>query len=160
MVSAAQKSDQIEPFRQGFVGYANVDGRQWRVLVRLRLEDEAWWRGRLWVCEAGGTGGWGKEGLLGRSPEGVLRQARAPPTAELVRRFQESYDERRRYFALRGLVGDFVEGARGLNRVAVRAGVDGAYGLGTTRELDRLQRQMQFLVAGMRQVAGKEGRAT
>ena len=108
-MSAAQKSDQTEPFRQGFVGYANVDGRQWRVLVR---------------------------------------------------RFQESYDERRRYFALRALVDDFVEAARGLNRVAVRAGVDGAYGLGTTRELDRLQRQMQFLVAGMRQVAGKEGRAT
>jgi hypothetical protein len=159
-VSAALKSDQIEPFRQGFVGYANVDGRQWRVLVRLRLEDEAWWRGRLWFCEAGGTEVWDKEELLGRSPEEVLRQARALPTAELVRRFQESYDERRRYFALRALVDDFVEAARGLNRVAVRAGVDGAYGLGATRELDRLQRQMQFLVAGMRQVAGKEGRAT
>jgi len=159
-VSAAQKSDQIEPFRQGFVGYANVDGRQWRVLVRLRLEDEAWWRGRLWFSEAGGTEVWDKEELLGRSPEEVLRQARALPTAELVRRFRESYDERRRYFALRALVDDFVDAARGLNRVAVRAGVDGAYGLGATRELDRLERQMQFLVAGMRQVAGKEGRAT
>src|SRR5213594_4483792 len=95
-MSAAQKSDQSEPFRQGFVGYANVDGRQWRVLVRLRLEDEAWWRGRLWFCEAGGTEVWDKEELLGRSPEELLRQARALPTAELVRRFQESYDERRR----------------------------------------------------------------
>src|SRR3989475_4636347 len=158
-MSAAQKSDQIEPFRQGFVGYVNVDGRQWRVLVRLRLEDEAWWRGRLWFSEAGGTEVWDKEELVGRSPEELLRQARALSTAELVRRFQESYDERRRYFALRALLDDFVEATRGLNRVAVRAGVDGAYGLAATRELDRLQRQMQFLVAGMRQVAGREGRA-
>src|SRR5438552_734225 len=158
MVSAAQKSDQIEPFRQGFVGYANVDGRQWRGLVRLRLEDAAGGGGRLWFSEAGGAGGWDKEELLGRSPEELLRQARALPAAEIVRHFQESYDERRRYFALRALVDDFVDTARGLNRVAVRAGVDGAYGLATTRELDRLQRQMQFLVAGMRQVAGQEGR--
>src|SRR5438876_12325244 len=107
MVSAAQKSDQIEPFRQGFVGYANVDGRQWRVLVRLRLEDEAWWRGRLWFCEAGGTEGWDKEELLGRGPEELLRQARALPTAELVRGFPESYDGRRRYFALAAPAGDF-----------------------------------------------------
>src|SRR5437667_12908031 len=98
-MSAAQQSDQIEPFRQGFVGYANVDGRQWRVLVRLRLEDEAWWRGRLWVCEAGGTEVWGKEEVLGRSPEGFLGQARALPTAEVVRRLQEGYDERRLSFA-------------------------------------------------------------
>ncbi len=94
------------------------------------------------VLRGGGHGGLGQGGAPGAEP-----------------RFQESYDERRRYFALRALVDDFVEAARGLNRVAVRAGVDGAYGLGTTRELDRLQRQMQFLVAGMRQVAGKEGRA-
>src|SRR5207247_6843050 len=98
-MSAAQQSDQIEPFRQGFVGYANVDGRQWRVLVRLRLEDEAWWRGRLWFCEAGGTGGWGKGELLGRRPEELLRQARGLPTAERVRRFHESLGERRRYSA-------------------------------------------------------------
>src|SRR3989475_7244085 len=43
-------------------------------------------------CEAGGTEVWDKEELLGRSPEELLRQARALPTAELVRRFQESYD--------------------------------------------------------------------
>src|SRR5438034_10020159 len=104
-MSAAQQSDQIEPFRQGFVGYANVDGRQWRVLVRLRLEDEAWWRGRLWFCEAGGTGGWDKGELLGRSPGGLLRPARALPTAGRVRGFWASYDGRRRCLALRGLVG-------------------------------------------------------
>src|SRR5438093_11398971 len=125
MLSAAQKSDQTEPFRQGFVGYANVDGRQWRVLVRLRLEDEAWWRGRLWFCEAGGTEVRDKEELLGRSPEELLRQARALPTAELLRRFQESDDVRRHYFALRALVDHYVEPDRGLNRVAVRAGVEG-----------------------------------
>src|SRR5256886_15911326 len=81
MVSAAQNSDQIEHFRQGFVGYANVDGRQWRVLVRLRLEDEAWWRGRLGFSGAGGTGGGGKEGLGGRGPGGVRRQGRGPSPA-------------------------------------------------------------------------------
>src|SRR5947208_14141476 len=111
MVSAAQKSDQIEPFRQGFVGYANVDGRQWRVLVRLRLEDEAWWRGRVWFSEPGGTEGWDKEELVGRSREELLRQARALSTAERARRFQESHDGRRRYVALRARVGDFVQAA-------------------------------------------------
>src|SRR3989475_10499352 len=78
-------------------------------------------------CEAGGTEVWDKEMLLGRSPEELLRQARALPTAELVRRFQESYDERRRYFALRALVDDFFEAARGLNRVAGRAEDYGVY---------------------------------
>ena len=47
--------------RQGFVGYVHVDGRQWRVMLRLRLEDEALWRGRLWFSEAGGTEVWDKE---------------------------------------------------------------------------------------------------
>src|SRR5437879_13591575 len=98
-MSAAQKSDQIEPFRQGFVGYVNVDGRQWRVLVRLRLEDEAWWRGRLWFSEAGGAEVWDKEELVGRSPEGLLRQGRALSTAGGVRRFQEAVGERRGEFA-------------------------------------------------------------
>src|SRR5438876_10159305 len=99
MVSAAQKSDQIEPFRQGFVGYANVDGRQWRVLVRLRPEDEAWGRGRLWFSEAGGTEVWDKAQLLGRSPAEPLRHARALPAAEIVRHLPGPYDERRRDFA-------------------------------------------------------------
>src|SRR5438552_8861704 len=85
-MSAAQKSDQIEPFRQGFVGYVNVDGRQWRVLVRLRLEDEAWWRGRLWFCGGGGPEGWGKGGLLGRGPEEVVGQAGCPPAPGAGRR--------------------------------------------------------------------------
>src|SRR5437879_11848629 len=89
MVSAAQKSDQIEPFRQGFVGYANVDGRQWRVSVRLRLEDEAGWGGRLWFSEAGGTEVWDKEELLGRGPEALLRPARALPGAAIVRPLSE-----------------------------------------------------------------------
>src|SRR5437899_12076301 len=92
-MSAAQQSDQIEPFRQGFVGYANVDGRQWRVLVRVRLEDEAWWRGGLWFSGAGGTEVWEKEALLGGSREELLRQAPAPPADALVRHLAESYDE-------------------------------------------------------------------
>src|SRR5438132_12753265 len=100
-MSAAQKSDQIEPFRQGFVGYVNVDGRQWRVLVRLRLEDGAWWRGRLWVSEAGGTEVWDKEELLGRRPEELLRQARALPAAGIVAPFKDFYHEGARYSALR-----------------------------------------------------------
>src|SRR5207245_11377508 len=107
MVSAAQKSDQIEPFRQGFVGYANVDGRQWRGLVRLRLEDEAGWRGRLWFSEAGGTEVWGKEGLLGRGPEGLLRPARALPGAESVRGVQGSRGAARRAVAVRARGGGF-----------------------------------------------------
>src|SRR2546430_12489344 len=117
-MSVAQKSDQIEPFRQGFVGYVNVDGRQWRVLVRLRLEDEAWWRGRLWFSEAGGAGGWGKEELVGRRPGGLLRQARALSTAGLVGGFQGAYDGRRRYFPLRAPLDGFVAATRGTNRVA------------------------------------------
>src|SRR2546429_4909274 len=133
MVSAAQKSDQIEPFRQGFVGHVNVDGRQWRVLVRLRLEDEAWWRGRLWFSEAGGTEVWDKEELVGRSPEELLRQARGLSAAELVRRFQESYDERRRYFALRALLDDFVDAAPGLTPAPLPPRAAAAYGLGAPR---------------------------
>ena len=42
MAPPAQRSPDIEPMRQGFVGYINVEGLQWRVMLRLRLEDEAW----------------------------------------------------------------------------------------------------------------------
>src|SRR3989475_12768228 len=115
-MSAAQKSDQIEPFRQGFVGYANVDGRQWRVLVRLRLEDEAWWRGRLWFSQAGGTGGWDKEELPGGSPQELLRQAPALPAAGIGRHFPGSHDEGRPHLPLRAPLGHFRDPAPPLDR--------------------------------------------
>src|SRR5213593_2385792 len=157
-MSAAQQSDQIEPFRQGFVGYANVEGLQWRVMVRLRLEDEAWWRGRLWFSEAGGTEVWDKEEIFGRSPEELLRQARSVPAEELTGRFRASYDDRRRYFALRAIMDDLIEKARALNRIAVRAAAVEADPERSRVELDRIQHEMQALVVGLRQVAAKEGR--
>jgi hypothetical protein len=158
-VSTAQRADQIGP-RHGLVGYVNANGRQWRVMLRLRLDDDGWWRGRLWFSESGGMEGLDQAEFTGQSPEDLLRQARVLPTEELARRCRDAYDERRHYFAFRGLLDDFVDKARVLNRAAVRAGGSGVYGLGTTRELDRLQREMIFLVEGMRQAAGKEGRAT
>src|SRR3989454_3784287 len=157
-MSAAQKSDQIEPFRQGFVGYVNLDGRQWRVLVRLRLEDEAWWRGRLWFSESGGTEVWDKEELVARTAEELLRQARALPTEDLFRRFRASYDERRRYFALRALMDDLLEKGRALNRIAVRVSMGELDPKRARTELDRLQLEMRALEDGMRDLAGQEGR--
>jgi len=148
----------IEPMRQGFVGYVHVDGPQWRVMLRLRLEDEAWWRGRLWFSEDGGTEVWDKEELFGRSPEELLRQARALGAEELIRRFRHSYDERRRYFSLRALMDDLLEAARALNRVAVRSAAGEIEPLRAQQELDRLQGEMQNLVDGMRQVAAAESR--
>ncbi|MGH7731276.1 MAG: hypothetical protein ACRENJ_08510, partial [Candidatus Eiseniibacteriota bacterium] len=68
-MAPGQPSPDIEPIRQGFIGYMHAAGLQWRVMLRLRLEDEVWWRGRLWFSEAGGTQVWDKEELLGRSPE-------------------------------------------------------------------------------------------
>src|SRR5882672_4641612 len=86
------KSPDSEPARQGFVGYMHVEGLQWRVMVRLRLEDEAWWRGRLWFSEAGGTEVWDKEEIFGRSPEELrpkissLSHTSVPPASENQRR--------------------------------------------------------------------------
>src|SRR2546425_9130859 len=117
MPRSPQPAANIEPIRQGFVGYIHVEGLQWRVMLRLRLEDEAWWRGRLWFSESGGTEGWGKEELVARTAEELLRQARALPTEDLFRRVRASFDERRRFFALRGLVDDLLEKRRGLNRI-------------------------------------------
>src|SRR5207247_1641410 len=88
-MSAAQQSDQIEPFRQGFVGYANVDGRQWRVLVRLRLEDEGWWRGCLWFFEAGGAQFWGQKEALRRRSARNAKRSRAREPSSGVRRLQD-----------------------------------------------------------------------
>jgi hypothetical protein len=144
--------------RQGFVGYINVEGLQWRVMLRLRLEDEAWWRGRLWYSEAGGTEVWDKEEIFGRSPEELLRQARSVPAEELTGRFRASYDDRRRYFALRAIMDDLIEKARALNRIAVRAAAGEADPERARVDLDRIQNEMQALVAGLRQVAAKEGR--
>jgi len=156
--SPAQPSPDIEPTRQGFVGYINVEGLQWRVMLRLRLEDEAWWRGRLWYSEAGGTEVWDKEEIFGRSPEELLRQARSVPAEELTGRFRASYDDRRRYFALRAIMDDLIEKARALNRIAVRAAAGEADPERARVDLDRIQHEMQALVVGLRQVAAKEGR--
>ena len=152
------QSPEGEPTRQGFVGYIHVEGLQWRVMVRLRLEDEAWWRGRLWFSEAGGTEGWDKEEIFGRSPEELLRQARSVSAEELIGRFRASYDDRRRYFALRAIMDDLIEKARALNRIAVRAAVGEADPVRARADLDRIQQEMQALVAGLREVAAKEGR--
>ena len=158
MPRSPQPTDDIEPIRQGFVGYIHVDALQWRVMLRLRLEDEALWRGRLWFSESGGTEVWDKEELLGHSVEELLRQARSLPTGELSRRFRTSYDERRRYFALRALVDDLLEKVRALNRVAMRVSVGELDPTRARVELDRLQLEMRALVDGMRDVAGQEGR--
>ena len=144
--------------RQGFVGYINVEGLQWRVMVRLRLEDEAWWRGRLWFSETGGTEVWDKEEFFGRRPEELLRQARGVPAEQLVGRFRASYDDRRRYFALRAIMDDLIEKARALNRIAVRAAAGEADVERSRAEMDRIQQEMQALVKGLREVAAKEGR--
>ena len=152
-------SPDLEPFRQGFVGYIHVDGLQWRVMLRLTLKDEAWWRGRLWFSEGGGTEVWDKEELLGRSAEELLQQARTLLAEDLIRRFRASYDERRRYFALRALMDDLVEKGRVLNRVSVRVAAGEMDASRAQQELDRLQREMRALVDGMREVAGQEGRS-
>ena len=152
------QSSDLEPMRQGFVGYINVEGLQWRVMVRLRLEDEAWWRGRLWFSESGGTEVWDKEEIFGRSPEELLRQARGVAADELIGRFRASYDDRRRYFALRAIMDDLIEKARALNRIAVRAAAGEADPERSRADLDRIQQEMQALVRGLRDVAAKEGR--
>ena len=157
-MSGPGSSTDVEPFRQGFVGYVNVDALQWRVMLRLSLDDEAWWRGRLWFSEGGGTEVWDKEELLGRSPEELLRQTRALPAEDLIRRFRASYDERRRYFALRALMDDLIEKARALNRVSVRASAGEVDPARARQELDRLQQEMHALVDGLREVAAKESR--
>ncbi len=157
-MNSPNSSQHVEAFRQGFVGYLHVNGLQWRVMVRLRLEDEAWWRGRLWFSEAGGTEVWDKDELFGRSPEEVLQQARSLPAEALVQRFRASYDERRRYFAFRALTDDLIGHARALNRVAARAAAGGLDALRAKQEQDRIQQQMRLLVEGLREVAGKEGR--
>ena len=126
------------------MGYVNVAGLQWRVMLRLRLEDDAWWRGRLWFSEDGGTEVWDKEELFAPTPEDLLRHARSLGTDELIRRFSYSYDERRRYFALRALTDDLLDKARALNRLAVRAA---AGELGPERakaELDRIQQEISY----------------
>lgn len=157
-MTSPQATPNVEPFRQGFVGYIYADGLQWRVMLRLRLEDEAWWRGRLWFSEAGGAEVWDKEEIFGRMPEELLRKARSLTSVQLIRRFRASYDERRRYFALRAVMDEMLEKARALNRLAVRAAA-GEFEPGRAgMQLDRIQREMRTLVEGVREVAAKEGR--
>src|SRR5258708_24090916 len=79
---SSELADNIEPIRQGFVGYFHAEGLQWRVMLRLRLEDEAWWRGRLRVTESGGQGSRGKGGVLPPRRRRPLRLARALPTQD------------------------------------------------------------------------------
>jgi len=147
-----------DPFRQGFVGYVYVGALKWRVMLRLHREMDGC-RGRLWFAEAGGTEVWDTEELVGRSPEELLRQARAFSAEELIRRFHASYGERRRFFALRAVTDELIEQVRGLNRASVRAATHELDGPRAVREIARLQERMHFLVDGIRDVAGKEGRS-
>jgi len=144
--------------RQGFIGYFNAEGFQWRVMIRLRLDDETWWRGRLWFSERGGTEVWDKEEIVSSSAEDVLSRARALPHEEILRRLKLSFDERRRYFALRALLDDLLEKGRQLNRIAVRVASGEMGGARAAHELDRIQQDMRTVVEGLRDVAGKEGR--
>lgn len=147
-----------DAFRQGFVGYVYVGALKWRVMLRLHPENDGW-RGRLWFAESGGTEVWDKDELLGASPEAVLQQARLLSAEDLIRRFRESYRERRRFFGLRAVTDDLIEHVRALNRVALRAAAHELDGPRVVREIARLQERMHFLVDGMRDVAGKEGRS-
>ena len=144
--------------RQGFIGYFNAEGFQWRVMIRLRFDDETWWRGRLWFSERGGTEVWDKEEIVSSSAEDVLSQARALPHEEILRRLKVSFDERRRYFALRALLDDLLEKGRQLNRIAVRVASGEMDRARAAHELDRIQQDMRTVVDGLRDVAGKEGR--
>src|SRR2546427_11299775 len=89
-------------------------------MLRLRLELDGC-RGRLWFADAGGTEVWDTEELVGRSPEELLRQARAFSAGELIRRVRASYGARRRFFALRAGAAAPVEQGRGVDRGSVRA---------------------------------------
>lgn len=144
--------------RQGFIGYFNAEGAQWRVMIRLWLDDGTWWRGRLWFSERGGTEVWDKEEIVSSSAEEVLGEARALPHEEVLRRFKHSFDERRRYFALRALLDDLLEKGRQLNRIAVRVASGEIDRAKAAHELDRIQQEMRTVVEGLRDVAGKEGR--
>ena len=147
-----------DPFRQGFVGYVYAGALKWRVMLRLHLELDGC-RGRLWFAEAGGTEVWDTEELVGRSPEELLRQARAFSAEELIRRLRASYGERRRFFALRAVTDELIEQVRGLNRASVRAATHELDGTRAVRDIARLQERMHILVDGLRDVAGKEGRS-
>jgi len=147
-----------DPFRQGFVGYVYAGALKWRVMLRLHLELDGC-RGRLWFAEAGGTEVWDTEELVGRSPEELLRQARAFSAEELIRRLRASYGERRRFFALRAVTDELIEQVRGLNRASVRAATHELDGARAVRDIARLQERMHILVDGLRDVAGKEGRS-
>lgn len=151
--------DQAQDFsRQGFIGYFNAEGFQWRVMIRLRLDEETWWRGRLWFSERSGTEVWDSEEILGSTAEDVLRQARVLPHEEIIRRLKQSFDERRRYFALRALLDDLLDKGRQLNRIAVRVASGEMDRAKAAHELDRIQQDMRTIVDGLRDVAGKEGR--
>src|SRR5207245_3161311 len=147
-----------DPFRQGFVGYVYVGALKWRVMLRLHREMDGC-RGRLWFAEAGGTEVWDTEELVGRSPEELVRQARAFSGEGVSRRFHASYGERRRFFALRAVTDELIEQVRGLNRASVRAATHEVDGPRPGRDIARLQERMHFLVDGIRDVAGKEGRS-
>ena len=146
-----------DSLRQGFVGYVYVGALKWRVMLRLHREMDGW-HARLRFGQAGGTEVWDTEELLGESPEHLLQRARSLPAEELIRRFGASYGERRRFFGLRAVSDELIEHVRALNRVAVSAAARELDGLRAVREIARLQERMHFLVDGMRDVAGKEGR--
>lgn len=144
--------------RQGFIGYFNAEGFQWRVMIHVRLDDETWWCGRLRFSERSGTEVWDKEEIVGSTAEDVLKQARLLPQEEVLRRLKQSFDERRRYFAVRALLDDLLDKGRQLNRIAVRVSSGEMDRERAAHELDHIQQDMRTIVEGLRDVAGQEGR--
>ena len=147
-----------DPTRQGLVRYLNMDGARWRVMMRIRLEGEEWWRGRLCFSEAGSTEVWDQEEFLAGSVEELMSQAHGLSAEQLELRFRRSYDERRRFFHLRILVDELIEKARTVNRIVMREEAGELAGGRAGLELERLQAEMHKLVDGVRSLAGLEGR--
>jgi hypothetical protein len=101
---------------------------------------------------------WDKEEIVGSTAEDVLKQARLLPQEDVLRRLKQSFDERRRYFAVRALLDDLLDKGRQLNRIAVRVSSGEMDRERAAHELDHIQQDMRTIVEGLRDVAGKEGR--
>ena len=134
-----------------------VDEREIRVSLHTS-QDGIEFIGRLFFAEPGWTNhGIPDRGVVpGRTLEDVIARARDLLPDELAQRYRRANAEKRRFHALRHVVGEFLNKARYMNQVGVsmRSGLLDAEG--ATQELVLTEEQMVALVRQMRHTAGVE----
>lgn len=134
-----------------------VDGKVYNVSLRTAY-DGIEHVGRLWFADASnGEMGIPDPGALpGRTVDEAVALAMRLSNDDLTRRFHRAHSAKRRYVKLRRSVDELLAKVKYMNRVTVSMHGGMLDSEGASQEIDLITKQMQEIVARLKDVAGVE----